>query len=155
MKKLFPLGTILILFVLAYSTYIVFPSLVKYLSPSTVYQAVFLTNGQVYFGKLNQWSTMIGHDLVLTNVYYLQAGDSSKQTPKQLEAPSSAKSTSQLTTPTPTPTPTAPELSLIKLGSELHAPEDKLVINRSSVLFWENLKENGKVVRAITNFKQK
>lgn len=99
---------------------------------TTKYQALFLTNGQVYFGKLDQSSTLLGKDFILTNVYYFQAAQGGLNT-----------STS------------SSELSLIKLGSELHGPENKLVINRTSVLFWENLKTDSKVVEAITNFQKK
>jgi len=98
----------------------------------TKYQALFLTNGQVYFGKLDKTSALVGRDYVLTDVYYFQVS----------QAQTKASTASS-------------ELSLIKLGSELHGPENKLVINRSSVLFWENLKKDSKVVEAITNFQKK
>ena len=42
---------------------------------------------------------------------------------------------------------------LQKLGSELHGPEDQMVINRDQVQFWENLKDDGQVVKAITTYK--
>ncbi len=133
---------------LGYMGYLFMPSILNTFSPSPTYQAVFLSNGQVYFGKLDKVSTLIGHNLILTHVYYLQAGE----TAKPLESPSP---TSSKTSPSPTPSaPATPELTLIKLGSELHAPQDKLVINRNTVLFWENLKEDGQVVQAIKNFKQ-
>jgi hypothetical protein len=44
-----------------------------------------------------------------------------------------------------------PQVSLAKLGSELHAPEDEMRINRDQILFWENLQDSGKVVQAIKN----
>lgn len=85
------------------------------------YQAVFLSNGQVYFGKL----TAPGGDFYyLRNVFYL-----SSQT-----SPQSGK---------------APVQRLIKLGNEIHGPEDLMVMNRSQILFVENLKPSGRVSKAI------
>jgi hypothetical protein len=93
------------------------------------YQAVFLTNGQVYFGKLSSSSSKY---LTLTNIYYLQAPNQVQQSDKQAQTP-----------------PT--QLSIVKLGSELHGPQDSMFISRDQVLFWENLKDDGKVVQAIKN----
>jgi flagellar basal body-associated protein FliL len=99
---------------------------------SKEYQAVFLTNGQVYFGKLQN----VGDDyLVLTKVYYLQVQQSV-----------------QPTTVT-TDTATSNQAQLVKLGNELHGPEDKMQISSKQVLFWENLKPSGKVSEAISKYK--
>lgn len=94
------------------------------------YQAVFLTNNQVYFGKI----TDIGKgSLVLTDVFYIE-------TPNQAQNATSASNTNY---------------TLRKLGAnELHSPEDKMVINREQVTFWENLKDNGQVVTKIKEYKQ-
>jgi len=98
------------------------------------YQAIFLTNGQVYFGKLtNVNDKYVG----LTDVYYLQVQQSSTV------QPADNKTTDQ-----------NPQVSLAKLGNELHGPEDQMAINREQVLFWENLKDNGKVVDAIKKNQQ-
>jgi hypothetical protein len=35
-----------------------------------------------------------------------------------------------------------------------HSPEDEMIINRSQIAFWENIKDDGKVVQAIKQFKQ-
>jgi hypothetical protein len=98
---------------------------------SKQYQAVFLTNGQVYFGKLadtnNSW-------VKLTDIFYLQV--------QQQVQPSDSKTTTQ-----------QPQVSLAKLGNELHGPEDVMYVDRSQVLFWENLKNDGKVVNAIKDYK--
>ncbi len=91
-------------------------------------QAVFLSDGQVYFGDI----TEIEEDtLVLENVFYLQVD-------QDLQA---GEENSQQS------------LSLAKLGAgELHGPEDKMVINRDQVLFWENLKNDSAVVKAIDSY---
>jgi hypothetical protein len=93
------------------------------------FQAVFLTNGQVYFGHLENATAK---NLVLSDIYYLQ---STPQNPQQ--GTSQTDQTSQA------------NLTLVKLGNEIHGPQDKMVIKSDQVLFWENLKDNSKVVTAI------
>ena len=91
------------------------------------YQAVFLSNGQVYFGKITETSSSY---LTLDDVHYLIA-----QSPLQDQQGA---------------TPSAqPQYTLRKLGSELHGPEGKMIINRKHILFMEELKTDGKVVEAI------
>ena len=86
------------------------------------YQAVFLTNGQVYFGT---FSAPGGDFYYLSNVYYLASGKN----------PQKGKAAGQ---------------TLVPLGSGIHAPEDQMAINRNDILFVENLKPSGQVSRAIT-----
>lgn len=97
------------------------------------YQALFLTNGQVYFGKL---ANVDDKYVKLTDIYYLQV--------QQQVQPDQNKNSNQ-----------QPQVSLAKLGSELHGPEDTMMVNRDQVLFWENLKNDGKVVEAIKNNQKK
>lgn len=94
------------------------------------YQAVFLTNGQVYFGKISETGNSYA---VLKDVYYLQSND------KLQSAPSDQ---------------TSSQLSLVKLGNELHGPEDQMNINRDQILFFENLKTDGKVAQAIAEYQK-
>ncbi len=91
-------------------------------------QAVFLNTGQVYFGNIK---TLNNNFLVLTNIFYLQTNSSSSST--------SSSSTSN-------------NVSLVKLGCELHQPYDQMVINRSSVTFWENLQSTGQVAKAVATW---
>jgi hypothetical protein len=94
------------------------------------WQSVFLNNGQVYFGHLQR----VDKDYVgITNVYYLRAAQT-------LQPPAS-------TTPTPS-------FELVKLGGELHGPEDAIYFEKSSVLFWENMRQDSQVVQAISNFQK-
>jgi|GEM_PF-4877819 len=44
------------------------------------------------------------------------------------------------------------DIRLIKPGNELHAPDDTMRITRSKVVFIENLKTDGKVTQAITDY---
>lgn len=80
------------------------------------YQAVFLTNNQVYFGKLAEAR---GNYAVLTDIFYLQV--------------------SQPLQPSPPAGGPNPNVNLIKLGSELHGPVDRMEINRDQILFIETL----------------
>ena len=100
------------------------------------YSAVFLTNGQVYFGKVYGRSTA-GIDL--RDIYYLQVN--------QQVQPAETKAAAS-------PSP-SPEVSLVKLGNELHGPNDRMQINMSQVLFTESLKNDSKVVKAIADYKAK
>lgn len=94
------------------------------------YQAVFLNNGQVYFGNIQSLSDKF---IDLQNIYYLQTNN-------QNSSDQSSSSNNNV--------------SLVKLGCELHAPYDQMVINRDQVIFWENLKDSGQVVKAIAQYKK-
>ena len=96
------------------------------------YQAVFFTNGQVYFGKL---SPLSGGYLRLEDIYYLQT-----------------KSDDASTNPQETVADTANDVELIKLGSEIHGPEDEMIVNKDQVLFFENLKEDSRVSQSIKTY---
>ena len=100
---------------------------------SAKYQAVFLSSGQVYFGKL---TTVDSQYLKLSGVFYIQS---------QQDA---ASEEDQITTQEST------GMQLIKLGEEVHGPEDTMVINRDQMLFFENLKSDGKVTQLIKQHSQ-
>lgn len=97
------------------------------------YEAVFLTNGQVYFGKLTGRSDAY---ITLKDIYYLQVNQALQSGGTQTQANQQ------------------PELSLVKLGNELHGPVDEMKINRDQVLFYEQLKNDGKVVQAIKEYQK-
>lgn len=99
------------------------------------WQAVFLDNGQVYFGKLS-----IDDDFyVLRSIYYLQAEETTIPGVTGVAGPAD----NQLQVPKKQNT------RLIKFGNELHGPEDEMFIERTKVLFWENMKDDSNVVKAI------
>ena len=101
------------------------------------YQAVFLTNGQVYFGKLSDASDEYA---TLTDIYYLQVNQ-----PLQSAGANGAAANQ----------PQAqPQLSLVKLGNELHGPVDLMHISRTQILFYEDMKADGKVAQAIQDYKK-
>ena len=100
----------------------------KYVDSSKL-QAVFLNTGQVYFGNI----TSVAKDsMVLTNIYYLQTAGSGTA------AQSSNNS----------------NVTLVKLGCELHEPYDKMIINPAQITFWENLQDGGQVATAVKKFEQ-
>ncbi len=86
------------------------------------WQAVFLSNEQVYFGKITEVN---GEYVSLKNVYYLR-------TSSELEKTDPGQS-----------------LNLVKLGGELHGPEDLMYIPKKNIMFWENLKSDSRVLRLI------
>lgn len=100
---------------------------------SAHYQAVFLTNGQVYFGKITRTTNK---EIILDNVYYLQSNEDLQQ--ENAEQKASTANTNTATT-----------FSLVKLGGEIHGPLDRMYITRSNVLFTEDLQENSRVVQTI------
>lgn len=93
-------------------------------------QAVFLNTGQVYFGDIKSLNSKY---LVLDNIYYLQTS-SNGSTTQQSNANTN--------------------VSLVKLGCELHSPYDRMVINRDQITFWENLQDSGQVAKAVKTFEQ-
>lgn len=101
---------------------------------STSYQAIFLTNGQIYFGKA---SNLNSNYVTLKDVYYLQVS--------QVLQPVQGKKQAE-------PQQT---VTLAKLGiSELHKPKDEMKINRDQILFIEDLEKDSQVVQAIERYKE-
>lgn len=99
------------------------------------YQAVFLTNGQVYFGRLSDISATYA---TLNDIYYLQVTQPPLQGSQQADGQQQQVPQQQL--------------SLVKLGEELHGPVDEMKINRNQILFFEDIKEDGRVMQAIREY---
>ena len=93
-------------------------------------QAVFLNGGQVYFGDINDLNS---NYLSLSNIYYLRVN-------QQVQPDQQQSSTDPN------------DISLVKLGCELHGPQDSMVINREQIIFWENLKNDGQVAKAVDEY---
>ena len=104
------------------------------------WQAVFLTNGQVYFGKLKNVNDTYP---VLEDIYYLQVQNVPIQ-PAQAASEEGGVQPAQQT---------QQKLVLIKFGTELHRPMDKMYINRDHILFFEDMSQESNVVKAIENYK--
>lgn len=88
------------------------------------YQAVFLEDGKVFFGKLKNTD---GEYITLENAYYTR---STQTTNGQTNAEQTA---------------------LVKVGSETYGPEENIQIARSKVLFWQNLRDDSQVSIQIKN----
>lgn len=86
------------------------------------YQAVFLSNGQTYFGR---YIDRIGPYVKVENAFYIQTN-----TPADDQAP--------------------PESRLIKRGNELHQPLPVVLIPRSAILFVEDLRPDSPVGQFMT-----
>jgi hypothetical protein len=86
------------------------------------YQAVFLTNGQTYFGRLID---RIGPYVKIENAFYIQ------QTPAADDQ-------------------SPAESRLIKRGNELHQPLPYVLIPRSAILFIEDLRPDSPVGQFMT-----
>lgn len=99
------------------------------------WQAVFLVNGQVYFGKVKSLGEKT---LTLNDIYYLQVVTKPLQQTQQGTAPATDQQNQELT--------------LIKLGSEIHGPSDRMVINRDQIILTEKLKNDSRVVQAIAKY---
>ena len=96
--------------------------------PEGKWQAVFLTNNQVYFGRLENVDAQY---VTLSDVYYLR-------TASALDDQAGGGT----------------DLNLIRLGGEVHGPENTIYIPKSSILFWENMKDSSSIVQTITNTKR-
>ena len=97
------------------------------------YQAVFLNNGQVYFGRIKDVNTSHTN---LQDIFYLQTSGGANGA-----------------APSPNTDTSSNNVSLVKLGCELHAPIDQMIINNEQVIFWENIQDSSQVVKAISKFK--
>lgn len=81
------------------------------------YQAVFLSNGQTYFGR---YLDRLGPYVKIGDAFYIQ------QTPAQTEgAPADTK--------------------IVRRGSELHQPMGEMLIPKTAILFVEDLRDDSQV----------
>lgn len=92
------------------------------------YQAVFLNNDQVYFGRL-YWGW---GKAKLRDVHYMRI--TSVLQPQTGEA--------------------QPDVQVVKLGGELHGPEAMMYLNKDTIMFWENLRSDSAVVQSIKKLKE-
>ncbi len=98
------------------------------------YQAVFMVDGQAYIGKLQ--NNPKSAYLRLTDVYTIQV-----QSGEVTDVAKDEKSAAQ-------------QPSLVKLTDQLAGAEDEIYLSRNQVSFWENLRDDGKVVEAIKSTKK-
>lgn len=97
------------------------------------YQAVFLSNGQVYFGNLSVVDTQY---MQLTDVYYLE---------RQLTADSSDSDEQDQ------PVAGDNNFQLLKYSDVLYGSENAMIISSEDIIRFENLRPDGVVARAIAD----
>lgn len=83
------------------------------------YQAVFLVNGQTYFGR---YLDRFGPYVKVEDPFYIQ------QQPTQQQGQT-------------------PDLKIVRRGAELHQPDPELLIPKESVLFVEDLQTDSQVAQ--------
>jgi len=83
------------------------------------YQAVFLANGQTYFGRYYE---RIGAYAKIEDVYYLQQSQGSDATQ-------------------------APDTRLLRRGKELHAPAARMLVPKTAILFVEDLSDSSPIAQ--------
>ena len=83
------------------------------------YQAVFLTNGQTYFGR---YLDRFGPYAKIEDAFYIQ------QQPSPQEGQQG-------------------ELKLVRRGSELHQPDAEMLVPKSAILFVEDLRPDSQVAQ--------
>lgn len=89
---------------------------------ATRYQAVFLSNGQTYFGR---YVDRIGPYVKIEDAYYIQTAAANPEDEARQ----------------------APESRLIRRGNELHQPLPAVLIPRTAILFVEDLKADSAVAQ--------
>jgi len=93
------------------------------------YQAVFMSNGQIYFGKLSDFNDA---SFKITNIYYPQAQTTDETDTKKTDVQSSQSN-----------------IQLFRVTDGVHGPEDQMIITKSQILYYENLKSDSKVTQLI------
>jgi hypothetical protein len=83
------------------------------------YQAVFLSNGQTWFGH---YRDRVGPYAAMSSVYYVQTKPSQDAD-------------------------VAPTSQLIKRGNELHAPDPQVLIPKTAILFIEDLRDDSPIAK--------
>lgn len=97
---------------------------------TSTYQAVYLVNGQAYFGKLQNTN---GQFLVMKTPYTMQE----VQTPPQPGTEAEATATPETST------------TLIKVSGQVYGPEESIALKSEQVVFWQNLRDDSKVSQAL------
>jgi len=116
------MGGLALVLAIALVTMLVMKSQPAQAIDTSKYQVVYLTNGQAYFGKLQNTS---GDFLVIKSPYIAQSVSADDKTAAATQA------------------------TLLKVTSQVYGPEDSIAIKASQVTFWQNLRSDSKVSTAI------
>lgn len=144
----------------------------------STYQAITLTNGQTFFGKLDKYGLQT---YVLYDVYYLKQSMSETEPSKDVLNNVNADTTSDsanadnsninsnitsntnINTNNNTEstesqqnnlTATNSDLKLVRLVDDFQEPNNYLIINREQIVFWQNLADSSPIMKTIVEFQQ-
>jgi len=92
------------------------------------YQVIFLNNGQAYFGNITEITNKY---IILKDPYFIKVQQ------KQIEDEDQT---------------TQPEIKLLSIKDEFHSPKDYMLIEKSGVLFIEELKDSSQIIDIIGNY---
>lgn len=120
---------VLIAAVLVYGTVAYSEGYVPFGQRDDQWSGVFLTNGQAYFGHFYSGP---GEYAWLREVYYVLATQLQSQDPN---------------------VPAQTQLSLQRLGGEIHGPKQEMKISKAQILFVEELRPDSPVVASIAQLK--
>lgn len=109
------------------------------------YVAVYLSNGKVYFGKIEHPDST---EPIMTDVFFLNA---KTQTPQPVLG-DSAKKDSKKDIQARTAALSQTEFQLVRMTDQFQAPVDRLTVSRDHILYWEELADDSKVVQAIAKY---
>lgn len=91
------------------------------------YQAVFMSNGQIYFGKLSDFNDA---SFKITSIYYPQAQATGEDEETNVND-------------------TQSNIQLFRVTDGVHGPEDEMIITKDQILYYENLRSDSKVTQLI------
>lgn len=97
------------------------------------YQAVTLTNGDIYFGKLH---VVDEHYMKMSDIYYLKP---------QVDTSADDKDTQSAV---------SQNFNLTKFTDVPFSPEDEMTIPKAQILHFENMQPDGKVAQLISQYKK-
>lgn len=103
------------------------------------WQAVFLSNDQVYFGHLSQYGINYWR---LDNAHYIKVT-------KVPVAPSAAQDPKAKTNSQDQQPQFENRTSLVKLSDDMHEPENTLYIPKENILFWQDLQNSSSIVQTL------
>lgn len=106
------------------------------------YVAVYLKNGKVYFGKLRNSASP---EPALTDVFFLNITSIKEEEPEKEPDSNNAPATVERAN-------IQTDYELVKMTDQLQGSEDRLVLSRDSILFFEPLRDDSRVVEAIAKY---
>lgn len=103
------------------------------------WQAVFLSNDQVYFGHLSQYGINYWR---LDNAHYIKVT-------KVPVAPAVPQDPKAKTNPQDQQPQFENHTSLVKLSDDMHEPENTLYIPKENILFWQDLQNSSSIAQTL------